>query len=71
MKPNLRLAKQDDPIPTPVLCKQILEEYRERQKEVVAGPLANQHQEIIQPRLDPDHTLKLSIRLTDEEKNKG
>jgi len=42
----------------------------EAQKEVVAGPLANQHQEIVQPRLDADQVLQKSLRLTDEELKK-
>lgn len=50
--------------------KKTVESDLEAQKLVVAGPLANQHQEVVQPRLDPDRVLKLSVRLTDEELGK-
>lgn len=60
MKTNLRLAQKDDPIPTPILCREIVKQYRENLRP--SGPIVNQHGDQVAPRMDVDRVLRKSFK---------
>lgn len=60
MKTQLKIVEKNDPIPTPVLCREIVKQYREglRPPESVV----NQHGDQVAPRMDVDEILSKSFK---------
>lgn len=60
MRTKLKIVERNDPVPTPILCREIVKQYRENLRP--DQPAVNQHTEVVKPRLDVDGVLRKSFK---------